>query len=82
MIRFFLQKGDIEAGHMLREKAEQIGNRYRDAVLILPTVGNGIVPGDAKERAEREVIGRLSVLLSEQADAVWKLECGIPIRLK
>ena len=82
LIRIFLQKGDIEAGHMLREKAEQIGNRYRDAVLILPTVGNGIVPGDAKERAEREVIGRLSVLLSEQADAVWKLECGIPIRLK
>lgn len=45
-------------------------------------VGSGIVPIDAQERAWREKVGRTCTLLAESADAVVRMVCGIPVKLK
>ena len=51
-------------------------------VVIATEVGSGVVPVDAEERAAREAAGRLNCLLAQQADAVARVFCGIPMVLK
>lgn len=52
------------------------------AAIILDSIGNGVVPLRAEDRALRELGGRLACILAAQAAEVWKLECGIAERLK
>ena len=52
------------------------------AVVTCAEVGSGIVPLDARERAWRERVGRLSCALAERADAVVRMVCGVPVVLK
>ena len=54
----------------------------RREVVIATEVGGGVVPSDARERADREAAGRLSCLLAERADAVVRVFCGIPTVIK
>lgn len=55
-------------------------SRYE--VVISTEVGGGVVPADAEERAFRESAGRLSCLLTERADVVVRVCCGLPQFLK
>ena len=55
-------------------------SRY-DAVIATET-GGGVVPVDARERAAREAAGRLNCLLAEQAAAVVRVFCGIPVLIQ
>ena len=52
------------------------------AVVTCAEVGNGIVPLDPGERAWREQVGRTLNILSERADSVVRMVCGIPVTLK
>ena len=45
-------------------------------------VGSGVVPLDRGERIWRERAGRLSCELTQRADRVVRMVCGIPIDLK
>ena len=51
-------------------------------IVLFTEVGSGLVPVDAEDRAARENAGRLSVLLAERADEVYRVYCGIARRLK
>ena len=51
-------------------------------VVIATEVGGGVVPVDAKQRADREAAGRLACLLAQRADTVVRVFCGLPILLK
>ena len=51
-------------------------------ILIATEVGGGVVPMDARQRAEREAAGRLACLLAARADCVVQMFCGIPSVLK
>ncbi len=51
-------------------------------VVACCEVGNGIVPLDPDERAWREQVGRTLNILSERADSVVRMVCGIPVTLK
>ena len=51
-------------------------------VVVCQEVGCGVVPMDRGEREHREAVGRLCCTLAEQAEAVYRLTCGIPMRLK
>lgn len=53
-----------------------------DAIVIATDISCGVVPTDATLRAWREACGRLNARLAAQSDAVWRLFCGIPQRLK
>ena len=51
-------------------------------VVVCQEVGCGVVPMDSSERRRREEIGRLCCRLAQVAQAVYRLSCGIPMRLK
>ncbi len=51
-------------------------------VVICCEVGSGVVPLDKGERAWRELVGRTVGRLSERADQVVRMVCGIPTTLK
>lgn len=51
-------------------------------VVIATEVGGGVVPVDAGERRSREQAGRLACMLSQRADTVIRVCCGLPQLLK
>ena len=56
--------------------------RYKNKIIICDDISQGLVPMDKTERAWREGVGRTMVKVSEQADKVVRLFCGIPEILK
>jgi len=55
---------------------------HPEAVVICDEVGCGVVPVDREERAWRELVGRICCELAERAAAVYRVCCGIGVRLK
>lgn len=55
---------------------------WENAVLISREIGCGVVPMDAVERAWRENHGRLLRFLSDEAESVVRIFCGLPEVLK
>lgn len=63
-----------------REAAEEMRRRkdlWQDKILIITDVSQGIVPIDARERAFREMNGRLMMYLAKEAKEVYRVFCGI-----
>ena len=54
----------------------------KDKILIFNDVTMGIVPIDADERRYREAVGKVATELAESADIVYRVFCGIPLKLK
>lgn len=54
----------------------------RREVVVCREVGCGVIPMDRKERDRREAVGRLCCDLAQRAEAVYRITCGIPMRLK
>lgn len=61
-------------GRWLAEKPE--------GVLICNEVGCGVTPLDQGERAWRELVGRICCELAERAQAVYRVRCGLGVRMK
>lgn len=74
--RLLQEHGDVEAclRSLLAENAS--------TVLIMDEVGCGIVPLDAFERQYREVVGRVSCRLAQEASHVERIVCGLGQVLK
>lgn len=54
----------------------------KDAIVITNELGCGIVPMDPEERHWREVSGRAAVQLAKRAEAVYRVTCGIGMKIK
>ena len=54
----------------------------RREVVVCREVGCGVIPMDAQERNWREAVGRLCCALAAQAEAVYRVSCGLGMRLK
>jgi adenosylcobinamide kinase / adenosylcobinamide-phosphate guanylyltransferase len=52
------------------------------AVAVSDEVGSGIVPESVAVRRFRDVLGELNQRLAAQADEVWLITAGIPLRLR
>ena len=52
------------------------------AVVVCREVGCGVVPMDRGDRDRREAVGRLCCVLAREAEAVYRLQCGLAMRLK
>ena len=55
---------------------------HPDGIVICDEVGSGVVPVDQAERAWRERVGRTCCRLAERAAAVYRVTCGLGVRLK
>ena len=51
-------------------------------LITMDEVGCGIVPLKKEERDYREAVGRAGQKLAAAAREVWRVQCGIPIRIK
>lgn len=53
-----------------------------NAVIICDEVGCGIVPLDRAERLYRDVTGRVCCDIAARADSVFRVHCGIGVKIK
>ena len=51
-------------------------------VVVSNELGLGLVPGDAISRSFRDVAGRMNQMVAAEADEVYFLVSGLPLRLK
>ena len=68
----------IEAADWFSQRRDQ----WQDRVLIIQDQSQGVVPIDARQRAAREMNGRLMIYLAGQAEEVHRVFCGIGQRIK
>lgn len=55
---------------------------HPDGVLICDEVGCGVTPLDRADRTWREAVGRTCCRLAERAEAVYRVRCGLGVRIK
>lgn len=51
-------------------------------IITMDEVGNGVVPMEYRERAYREITGRIGCRLAEEAEEVYQVVCGISRKIK
>lgn len=50
--------------------------------FTMDEMGCGVVPMTYRERAYREIVGRIGCRLAEEADEVYRVVCGIAVKIK
>lgn len=55
---------------------------HPEGVIICDEVGCGITPLDRADREWRERVGRVCCALAQRAEAVYRVQCGLEVRLK
>ena len=55
---------------------------HPEGVIICDEVGCGVTPLDRADREWREKVGRICCALAQQAEAVYRVQCGLEARLK
>ena len=65
-----------------RGVAGETGTGAGVRIIVCDELGCGVVPMDAFERAWRERTGRIGCELAKQAEAVYRVTCGIGTRIK
>ena len=55
---------------------------HPEGVLICDEVGGGVTPLDREDRDWRELVGRTCCALAETAEAVYRVHCGLGVRIK
>ena len=58
------------------------GEDFQDRILIFDEVSMGVVPMEKGDRIFREACGQVMRILAGKADQVYRVFCGIPLRLK
>lgn len=72
----------LEQGKDAAAETEKLLKLNPDLIIEVTELGCGIVPIDAFDRTWREAVGRISCTLAKQAEAVYRVNCGIAARLK
>ena len=62
--------------------AERLTAENPAAIVAADEIGCGIVPADEFERAYRECEGRICQQIAEFSREVYRVVCGIPVRIK
>lgn len=68
----------IDAVELFRQSRRQ----WKDSVLIMTDVSQGVVPIDAEVRKYREMNGRTMTYLAGEAEQVIRVFCGIGKKVK
>lgn len=55
---------------------------HPEGVILCDEVGCGVTPLDRADRDWRELVGRICCELAEEAQAVYRVCCGVGMRLK
>ena len=74
--RLWLEKREISA------VIEEVLAKNPDITIVMDEIGYGVVPMSAEDREYRELVGHTGQLLARQAEAVYRVVCGIRTRIK
>lgn len=66
----------------VRKLLKAIKTCSNQVVMVSNELGMGLVPGDAASREFRDLAGRMNQLIAAEADEVYFLVSGLPLRLK
>lgn len=76
-VHHYMQQGR-DPWELMREMQRE----HKDGVVTMAELGCGLVPVDSFMREYRETAGRISCALARDADAVYRVTCGIAVRIK
>lgn len=80
---FHLQiRACMESGKDPWELLSRVLAEHPDGAVTMAELGCGLIPVDAFDREYRETAGRISCELAAKAKAVYRLCCGIAVRIK
>lgn len=71
-------RSDVESLAYAKENLRRLTSK----TVICDDISSGVVPIDPEMRQWREAVGRTLVFLSENADEVVRVFCGLPTKLK
>ncbi len=81
--------GQIDAAMAEKEALAEIdelidcfGRVDADFIIVTNEVGLGIVPTDSLTRLYRDLLGKANQLLAKQADEVYLMVAGMPLKIK
>lgn len=77
----YIQKLLME-GKDAQEEVKQLLCQKPELILTVAELGCGIVPADAFDRKYRETVGRICCEIAKEAEAVYRVTCGIGVRIK
>lgn len=80
-----LLRDKVQARHVpsrVRKLLNAIRACPTQVVMVSNELGLGLVPGDAVSREFRDAAGRINQLIAAEADEVYFLVSGIPLRIK
>lgn len=66
----------------IRSVAKALKKQFKVSIAITNEVGSGIVPDNEMARGFRDLQGRVNQIVSEEANSVYLLVSGIPIKIK
>ncbi len=72
----------MRQGKSVKGLAGRLADENPDIVIVSDEIGYGIVPVDRFEREYREAVGRVCTELAVYADKVFRVVCGIGIKVK
>lgn len=72
----------LEEGEDVEVYIEELLEKNRDMVIVMDEVGAGVVPVERSDREYREAVGRAGQLLAKEAEEVYRVICGIGVRIK
>lgn len=80
---FHLQiRSRMENGQDPWELFTNVLAEHPEGVVTMAELGCGLIPADAFDREYREITGRISCALAQQAKAVYRVCCGIAVQIK
>jgi len=71
-------KEDVSALECLEDNIDKL----RDKIVICDDISQGVVPMDKTERIWREMTGRATTYLGQEAEEVIRVFCGIGTKIK
>lgn len=80
-----LKQSDLDKEESVQTIRKQIRQRWNNAnnvIVIIDEIGYGLVPLEKKDRIYRELMGRVTCDLVEEATHVYRLIGGISVQLK
>ncbi|MCI5605774.1 MAG: bifunctional adenosylcobinamide kinase/adenosylcobinamide-phosphate guanylyltransferase [Clostridia bacterium] len=72
----------INSGCDIKTEIDSLLRDNPNVIIISDELGCGVVPIDKTDREYRELSGRINCYLSERADKVFRVVCGIGVRIK
>lgn len=72
----------MEAGEDPFQFAERLEKQQPQMVIVSSEIGYGVVPMEAADRLYRETVGRVCTRIAASADAVYRVVCGVGMRIK